>query len=62
MKDSRSDFPKSVAAPKDAPNVLLIMTDDTAVGAPSTFGGPIPTPALDRVANSGLRFNNPRGG
>jgi arylsulfatase A-like enzyme len=25
-------------------------------GAPSTFGGVIPTPALDRIANSGLRY------
>src|SRR5262245_37549051 len=33
-----------------APNVLLIMTDDVGFGAPSTFGGVIPTPALDRIA------------
>lgn len=45
--------------PKEgAPNVLLIMTDDVGFGAPSTFGGVIPTPALDEVAKSGLRFNN----
>ena len=37
-------------------NVLLIMTDDCGFGAPSTFGGVIPTPALDRIANSGLRY------
>jgi arylsulfatase A-like enzyme len=42
--------------PKGAPNVLLIITDDVGYGAPSTFGGLIPTPALDRIANSGLRF------
>jgi arylsulfatase A-like enzyme len=46
-----------VRAPEGAPNVLLIMTDDTGFGAASTFGGPIPTPALDRVAKSGLRYN-----
>ncbi len=57
-KDSKPDFPKTVTAPKDAPNVLLIMTDDTGFGASSTFGGPIPTPAFDRVAQNGLRFNN----
>jgi arylsulfatase A-like enzyme len=57
-KDSTPDFPKAVTAPKDAPNVLLILTDDTGFGASSTFGGPIPTPALDRIAQSGLRFNN----
>jgi hypothetical protein len=45
-----------VVPPKDAPNVLLIMTDDSGYAAPSTFGGVIPTPALDRIANSGLRY------
>ncbi|RKE67579.1 arylsulfatase [Pseudorhodoplanes sinuspersici] len=45
-----------VAPPKGAPNVLLIMTDDVGFSAPSTFGGVIPTPALDRIANMGLRF------
>jgi arylsulfatase A-like enzyme len=56
-KESKPDFPKEVTAPKGAPNVLLILTDDTGFGAASTFGGPIPTPALDRVANRGLRYN-----
>jgi arylsulfatase len=55
--ESTPDFPKDVTAPKGAPNVLLIMTDDTGFGAASTFGGPIPTPTLDRLANSGLRYN-----
>ena len=44
--------------PEDAPNVLLIMTDDVGFGAPSTFGGVIPTPALDRIADEGLRYTN----
>ena len=44
--------------PKGAPNILLIMTDDVGFGAPSTFGGVIPTPALDRIANNGLRYTN----
>lgn len=43
--ESTPDFPKPIEAPKGAPNVLLIMTDDTGFGASSTFGGPIPTPA-----------------
>jgi arylsulfatase A-like enzyme len=47
-----------VEPPKGAPNVLLIMTDDVGFGAPSTFGGLIPTPALDRIANAGLRYTN----
>lgn len=55
--DSVKDFPKEVRAPEGAPNVLIILTDDVGFGASSTFGGPIPTPTFDRVANSGLRFN-----
>ena len=57
-KDSTPDFPKPLAAPTGAPNVLLIMTDDVGYGAASTFGGPIPTPNFDKVAKAGLRFNN----
>jgi arylsulfatase A-like enzyme len=47
-----------VVPPKGAPNVLLIMTDDVGFGAPGTFGGVVPTPALDRIAKSGLRYTN----
>jgi arylsulfatase len=47
-----------VVPPKGAPNVLLIMTDDAGFGAPGTFGGVIPTPALDRIAAQGLRYTN----
>ena len=43
---------------KSAPNVLLIMTDDCGFGAPSTFGGVIPTPALDMIGKTGLRYTN----
>jgi len=42
--------------PKGAPNVLLIMTDDQGYGVSGTFGGVIPTPALDRIAKAGLRY------
>lgn len=47
-----------VVPPKGAPNVLLIMTDDQGYGAPGTFGGVIPTPAMDRIAKNGLRYTN----
>ena len=46
-----------VVPPKGAPNVLLIITDDAGFGVPSTFGGVIPTPTMDRIANDGLRYN-----
>ena len=56
--DSKPWWAPRVVPPKGAPNVLLIMTDDAGFGAPGTFGGVIPTPALDRIANSGLRYTN----
>ncbi len=43
--------------PAGAPNVLLVLIDDAGFGNPSTFGGPIQTPNLSRVAGSGLRYN-----
>ncbi|WP_413431489.1 arylsulfatase [Crateriforma spongiae] len=55
--DSVKDFPAEVKPPKGAPNILLILTDDVGFGASSTFGGPIPTPTFDRLAKSGLRYN-----
>ncbi|WP_373033163.1 arylsulfatase [Sulfurovum sp.] len=55
---SKAWWAPRVTPPNDAPNVLLIITDDAGFGVPSTFGGVIPTPSLDRVANDGLRYNN----
>jgi arylsulfatase len=56
-KESTPDFPKGIEAPKGAPNVLLILTDDVGFGASSVFGGPIQTPNFQRLADSGLRYN-----
>jgi arylsulfatase len=56
--DSKPWWPPRVVPPEGSPNVLLIMVDDNGYGAHSTFGGVIPTPALDRVAKSGLRYTN----
>ncbi len=53
---STPSWPALVVPPQGAPNILLIMTDDVGFSAPSTFGGVIPTPTLDRVANMGLRY------
>jgi arylsulfatase len=53
---SKAWWSPRVVPPKGAPNILLIMTDDCGFGAPSTFGGVIPTPTLDRIAQAGLRY------
>jgi arylsulfatase A-like enzyme len=55
---STAAWPARVVPPEGAPNILLIMTDDVGFAAPSTFGGVIPTPALDRIAASGLRYTD----
>jgi arylsulfatase A-like enzyme len=54
--ESRPYWPPQVVPPRGAPNILLIMTDDQGYGACGTFGGVIPTPALDRIARMGLRY------
>src|SRR5208283_746060 len=55
-RESKPCWDPRIVPPKNAPNVLLIMTDDAGFGVSSTFGGVIPPPAMDRIANNGLRF------
>ena len=47
-----------VTAPQGAPNVVIVLIDDMGFGVPSTFGGPVGMPTLDRLAQNGLRYNN----
>ena len=46
-----------VEAPKNAPNVLVILIDDMGFGHPNAFGGPINMPTLGRISSEGLRYN-----
>src|SRR5215468_12284205 len=55
-KDSQPDKIAIVKAPENAPNVLIILIDDCGFGQWSTFGGQIPTPNLDRLAQNGLHY------
>ncbi|SAL02867.1 arylsulfatase [Caballeronia calidae] len=55
--DSKQSFPQPVKPPAGAPNVVLILLDDVGFGHPSTFGGPVAMPTLDRLATRGLRYN-----
>jgi arylsulfatase A-like enzyme len=50
-------WPGQPTAPKGAPNVLVILTDDVGFGVTSTFGGPVPTAAFDTLASQGARYN-----
>ncbi len=47
--------PKRLA--DDAPNILIILIDDVGAATPSTYGGEINTPTLDRVARMGISYN-----
>jgi arylsulfatase len=56
-KDSKPGKIPSVRAPENAPNVVIVLLDDVGFGAAGSFGGPVPTPTLDRLAKHGLRYN-----
>ncbi len=55
-RNATAPAPFEVKAPKDAPNVVIVLIDDIGFGATSTFGGAISTPSFDRLADNGLRF------
>ena len=57
ITDSTPEKLLAPKAPADAPNILLIMLDDVGFGSFGNFGGPVTTPGLDKVANTGLIFN-----
>jgi arylsulfatase A-like enzyme len=60
IRDSEPDWAPYVQprAPDGAPNVLMIVWDDVGYGAMDAFGGPIETPTMRRIADSGLRYSN----
>ena len=58
LKDSRHQWRKTEShLPQDAPNIVIFMTDDAGFSNPSTFGGPVHTPTMDRLAASGISYN-----
>ena len=58
LKDSEHQWRTAVSRlPEYAPNIVIFMTDDAGFANPSTFGGPIHTPTLDRLAASGISYN-----
>ena len=58
IRDSKPDWNAFLdkKAPKDAPNVLVILYDDTGQAAWSPYGGRIEMPTLDRLAKNGLTY------
>ena len=58
LKDSKHQWRQAESRlPEDAPNIVIFMTDDAGFANSSTFGGPVNTPTLDRLANSGISYN-----
>ena len=58
LKDSKHQWRKAEHhLPKDAPNIVIFMTDDAGFANASTFGGPVQTPTLERLANAGISYN-----
>ncbi len=51
-------FPAENRLPKGAPNILIILLDDVGFGLPDTFGGPVHTPTLTRLAKEGISYNS----
>lgn len=55
-RDSTPNFPLPLTAAKGSPNVLLILLDDVGFGMCSTYGGPVPTPNMEKLASNGLKY------
>lgn len=56
FEESTEDYPQPFQAPEGAPNIILVILDDVGFGQTGTFGGPIPTPALDQIAAEGISY------
>jgi arylsulfatase A-like enzyme len=56
--ESSPAWPRPLRAKPGAPNVLMIVLDDTGFGQLGCYGSPIATPNLDSLAAGGLLYNN----
>ncbi len=58
-KDPDTKYPpiKALRPPQGAPNVLIVLLDDTGFGASTAFGGPCNTPTFEKLAANGLKYN-----
>lgn len=59
IRDSTPDWEpfKLPTAPKGAPNILVVLYDDTGLAAWSPFGGGINMPTLQKLADRGLMYS-----
>lgn len=57
VQESTPAAVRPLRAPQGAPNLLVMLGDDVGFAMSSTFGGPVPTPNMDRLAAAGQRYN-----
>jgi arylsulfatase A-like enzyme len=55
-EESTPAWPQVLRAREDAPNVLMVVLDDTGFGQLGCYGSPIATPNIDALAAEGLRY------
>src|SRR5690606_31012365 len=55
-RESRPDFPPLVKAPRQAPNVVIVLLDDAGYGVASAYGGLVRTPTAERLRGLGLQY------
>ncbi len=58
IRASEPWWPDPVLPAAGAPNVVLVLLDDTGFSHLGCFGGPIDTPNMDRLAERGIRYSN----
>lgn len=54
---SRRDALKIFLIMANQPNIVIIIADDTTPSYHGCYGGPTPTPNIDRLAHEGVRFD-----
>ncbi len=58
LQDSTMKWPAEPRRlPENAPNVLIVLLDDTGFGVSEVFGGEVQTPAFKKIAAEGIRYN-----
>lgn len=56
-RDAKAPARFELKAPKGAPNVIVVLIDDMGFGVSESFGGPVATPTMNRLADQGIRYN-----
>src|SRR6188508_2260052 len=57
-RDAKAPAKFEIKAPEKAPNVVVVLIDDQGFGQSSAFGGPCCEPTLEKLATTGLKYNN----